>query len=235
VTRRMADSITPSALPNVDLYAGYDDGRYLDVPAIKALKPGKTVMAVTVRSSDNEGDCIDVENGDATPAQAPGWTRMRRAAGHGGPLTYCSWAALPGVIAQYKAQGVALPGFWVAGYPSPDGDAIPTYPGATIVGHQWIDHGGWDESIMVDYLPGIDPAPTPPPPPPPSPPPTQEETMYVAQVTGQEVVYQVWSNGTKTPLPNTAAEFIALIASKQEAPYEYPDAQFLNSLPTNVA
>ena len=47
-----------------------------------------------------------------------------------------------------------------AGYPAPDGDSIP--PGC--VGHQWIDHRPWDESIMADYLPGIDPTPQQPPP-----------------------------------------------------------------------
>jgi hypothetical protein len=26
------------------------------------------------------------------------------------------------------------------------------------VGHQWIDHGPYDESVIVDYLPGIDPS-----------------------------------------------------------------------------
>ncbi len=34
-------------------------------------------------------------------------------------------------------------------------------PGFNIVGHQWIDHGPYDESIVVDYLPGIDPNPSP--------------------------------------------------------------------------
>lgn len=160
MTRRMADSVTPSNLPaGFDLYGGYDDGHYNNIAAIKSRYPTKTAIAFTVFPSDNFGDCLDVESGDATPAQAPAWTQMRRKAGHGGPLNYCSWAALDSLIAAYHAANVPLPGIVIAGYPAPDGDAIPVVPGVNIVAHQWIDHGPYDESIVVDYLPGIDPPP----------------------------------------------------------------------------
>lgn len=162
MTRRMADSTNVLNLPGgFDLYAGYDDGRWPSADAIKAKYGTKTVIRITVFPSDNEGDCLDVESGDATPAQAPAWIVKRRQAGHGGPLVYCSWSALPSVRQAFTSAGIPFPGFWVAGYPSPDGDAIP----AGTVGHQWIDHGPYDESLMVDYLPGIDPAPVPPIPP----------------------------------------------------------------------
>lgn len=169
MARRMADSVTPANLPaGFDLYGGYDDGLYDNVAAIRARFPGKTVIAFTVFPSDNKGDCLDVEKGDATPGQAPGWVVARRNAGHGGPLVYCSWSALPSVKAAFVSARVPEPGYIVAGYPAPDGDAIP--PGT--VGHQWIDHGPYDESIVVDYLPGIDPSPVPAPPPVPVPAPT---------------------------------------------------------------
>ena len=71
--RRCADSVNPDSLPpGMDLYAGYDDGLYNNVTAIKALFPTKTVIAITVKATDNFGDCLDVETGDATPQQAPG-------------------------------------------------------------------------------------------------------------------------------------------------------------------
>lgn len=161
MTRRMADSISLASLPaGFDMYGGYDDGHWPDAAAIAAKFPGKTVIRFTVSASDNEGDCLDVESGDATPAQAPGWVERRRQAGHGGPLVYCSWSLLPAVKTAFIQAGVVEPGWFVAGYPSPDGDAIP----AGCVGHQWIDRGPYDESIVVDYLPGIDPAPKPTPP-----------------------------------------------------------------------
>lgn len=178
----MADSVTPGHLPDgFELYAGYDDGLYNNTAAIRARFPGKTVLSVTVRPGDNEGDVLDVESGDAKPVQAPAWVVMRRKAGHGGPIVYCSWSLLGVVQAAFANAGVAQPGFWVAGYPAPDGDAIP--PGT--IGHQWIDHGPYDESIMVDYLPGIDPAPAPSPAPAPPSTPTNYPEDNVQRITIQ--------------------------------------------------
>ena len=157
MTRRCADSVTPANLPaGFDLYGGYDDGLYNNINAIKAMYPTKTVIHFTVFASDNFGDCLDVENGDATPAQAPGWIKMRRAAGHGGPLVYCSEAAWSQVRQAFQSAGVPEPGYWIAGYPGSVGDAL--YPGS--IAHQWVDYGPYDESIVVDYLPGIDPPPS---------------------------------------------------------------------------
>lgn len=140
----------------MDLYAGYDDGLYNNVTAIKALFPTKTVIAITVKATDNFGDCLDVETGDATPQQAPGWVKARRQAGHGGPLVYCSEALWPTVSQCFSNAGVIAPGYWIAAYP---GIGPVLYPGS--VGHQFVDHGAWDESVMADYLVGIDPAPIP--------------------------------------------------------------------------
>ena len=157
MTRRCADSVTPANLPpGFDLYGGYDDGNYNNVNAIKAMYPNKTVIHFTVFASDNFGDILDVENGDATPAQAPGWVKMRRAAGHGGPLVYCSEATWSQVRQAFQSAGVPEPGYWIAGYPGSVGHAL--YPGS--IAHQWIDYGPYDESIVVDYLPGIDPVPS---------------------------------------------------------------------------
>ena len=159
----MADSVTPANLPEgFDLYAGYVDGLYANIPAIRARFPGRTVVQIVVFASHDAGDCLDVEQGDATPAQAPGWVQRRRAAGHAGPLVYCSESVWPQVRQAFQSAGVPEPGYWVAGYPGSVGPNL--YPGS--VGHQWRDVGPYDESVMVDYLPGIDPAPVPDPVPP---------------------------------------------------------------------
>lgn len=178
----MADSVTVASLPvGMDLYAAYADGRYANLAAVRARFPAKTVISIAVSAADNEGDCLDVEQGDATPAQAPGWVQRRRANGHGGPLVYCSEATWPSVRAAFAAQGVPAPDYWVAGYPGAEGDAIPQ--GA--IGHQWIDHGGWDESVMVDYLPGIDPPIEP----------TKEQVMQAIIVNEVVTVYAASPSG----------------------------------------
>ena len=165
--RRMADSVTVANLPDgFDLYGCYDDGLYNNVAECKTRFPNKPIVVFTVFASDNFGDCLDVETGDATSAQAPGWIGWRRKAGHLGPLIYCSESLWATVRAQFMAQNVPEPGYIVAGYPGSAGPAGMYPPPA--VGHQWIDRGPYDESVMVDYLPGIDPVPVPIPIPPPT-------------------------------------------------------------------
>jgi hypothetical protein len=161
MTRRMADSVTVADLPEgFDVYGCYDDGLYNNAAACKARFPDKTILIFTVFAQDEIGDCLDVEDGDATPAEAPGWISRRRQAGHPGPLVYCSESLWATVRAQFLAQHVPEPGYIVAGYPGSAGPAGMYPPPA--VGHQWIDRGPYDESVLVDYLPGIDPAPDPP-------------------------------------------------------------------------
>ncbi len=159
--RTAADSIYLADLAPVadrfDILMGYDDGRWPDAAAIAAAYPGKTVIRITTDPNDNEGDMLDVENGDASPADAPGWTVRRRAAGHGGPLNYFSEANRQAILDAYQVDGVPLPGFFVAAMP---GDG-PVLQQPTDVGHQYEDTGPYDVSVVVDYLPGIDPAPVP--------------------------------------------------------------------------
>ena len=160
MTRRMFDSISLQNLLKVrleptDVLAGYDDGHWPDAKTIAYRFPHRTVVRITTNPADNEGDCLDVENGDATPLNAPGWVYRRRAAGHAGPLVYCSLSAWPEVKGAFAWAKMPPPGYWVAAYPG-GGAVIP--PGA--VGHQWKDWGPYDESVIIDYLPGIDPAPT---------------------------------------------------------------------------
>jgi hypothetical protein len=154
--RRCADSITPGNLPaGFDLYAGYDDGRYMNVAQIKAIYPTKLVLAITVFASDAEGDVLDVENGDATPQQAPVWVQRRRLQGHPNPGVYCSEALWSQVQQAFRDQKVPQPWYWVAAYPGP-GPVL--YPGS--LAHQYQDVGPYDVSVFADYIPGIDPAPT---------------------------------------------------------------------------
>jgi hypothetical protein len=160
--RRMADSVTVANLPEgFDVYGGYSDGLYANMTELKARFPDKPLIAFTVDPSHDYGDCLDVETGDANPTQAPPWTEMRRKSGHPGPLTYCSESIWGVVRAAYQNQGVPEPGYIVAGYPGSPGEGGMYPPPA--VGHQFKDWGPYDESVLVDYLPGIDPAPVPPP------------------------------------------------------------------------
>ena len=169
--KTMRDSITVADLnlmvengdPVPDAFGGYDDGRYADAAAISAAYPSVPVLKFTVFSADNEGDCLDIENGDATPDAAPGWTVRRRQAGHTWVTNYCSESDYNAVVAAHNAQGVPCPWLILAGYPGSVGDGV-VYPWPFVVGHQFADRGPYDESVLLPTYP-LFPQPIPPLPP----------------------------------------------------------------------
>lgn len=163
MVRRMADSIrATSCPPGFDLYLGYVNGNrdWRSYEPLTKLYPHAIVVPCSVTAS-NVGTVLDVEQGDATPIQAPVWARMRRAAGvH--PTVYCNEATWPAVRQAFARAGEPEPEWLIAGYSTPPDSTIP----AGAVGHQWIDHGAYDESTVADYWPGVDPEPIPKGPPP---------------------------------------------------------------------
>lgn len=156
--RTMYDTIDVMSLPDgADLYAGYDDGAWPDADAIAAKFPGKPVVRITTNPADDFGDCLDVENGDASPTDAPAWVAKRRAAG-ADPSVYCSLDPWPTIRQAFAAANVPEPHYWVAAYPGPGPVLIP---GA--VAHQYASPstgspGNYDVSVVADYWPGVDPS-----------------------------------------------------------------------------
>jgi hypothetical protein len=151
VTRLMYDAVTPANIPaNAAMVAGYVDGRYAWSAADWARFPNAVHVPIAVFPTTNSGVVLDVEQGDATPQQAPGWVQMRRAAGVD-PTVYCSEDAWPAVRAAFTAAGVPQPHYWVAAYPG-EGAVIPV--GA--VAHQYQDAGPYDLSVVADFWPGVD-------------------------------------------------------------------------------
>jgi hypothetical protein len=153
----MADSVTVANLPatGFDLYGAYVDGAYANYAAAEARFPGKVVPIAVLSSTDNGivGDC---EPGAIWPPQkAVDWITMRRADGVD-PSLYCSYGVWTNVQIAFNNVGVRWPHFWIADYP---GIGPLLYPGT--VAHQWVDWGPYDESVVADYWPGVDPAPGP--------------------------------------------------------------------------
>jgi hypothetical protein len=149
--RTMYDSVNPFNIPTTaEMVAGYVDGRYAWSDAGWARFPYSVKVRIAVFPTTNDGHVLDVENGDATPQQAPGWVRMRRLAGFN-PSVYCSESIWSVVRAAFQASGVTEPQYWVAAYPG-EGTFVP--PGA--VAHQYNDVGLYDLSVVNDYWPGVD-------------------------------------------------------------------------------
>jgi hypothetical protein len=159
----MYDGITPSNLPaGAAMVAGYVDGWYANMTEMAARFPGATRVGIAVHASTDDGIVLDVETGDASPSQAPGWVVMRRS--HGlDPSVYCNTDTWPAVRAAFAAAGVPEPHYWIAQY-----DNAAVIPAGAIA-KQYQETDPWDVSVVADYWPGVDPVPAPPPPPPPAP------------------------------------------------------------------
>lgn len=155
MTRLMYDGVTPSRIPpDATMVAGYVDGRYANLPALKARFPHATVVEIAVFAHTNAGTVLDVEPGDSTPAQAPGWVVSRRHAGVD-PTVYCSAATWPAVQAAFRNAGVTEPHYWIADY-----DNDPTIPTGARA-KQYKNTAGYDVSSVAAYWPGVDPQPNP--------------------------------------------------------------------------
>lgn len=152
--RTMYDAVNAANIPpGAVMVAGYID-RIKLLPwsaADWARFPAAVHVTIVKKASTNDGHVLDVEPGDATPAEAPGWVLMRRVAG-ADPTVYCSWSAWPSVRAAFRAAGVAEPHYWIARY---DGD--PTIPaGAVAKQYRGNVAPGYDVSSVADYWPGVD-------------------------------------------------------------------------------
>ena len=153
MARLMYDAVTVADLPaDSTMVAGYADGLYANMPALAARFPNALRVSIAVTASLDDAQVLDVENGNATPAEAPGWVLMRRRSG-ADPSVYCDASTWPAVQEAFTAAGVAPPHYWIASY---DGDpAIPV--GA--VAHQYASNSSYDTSSVAEYWPGVDPTP----------------------------------------------------------------------------
>lgn len=115
--RTMYDSTTAGDCPaDGDLYAGYINGEYADYGAMAQAFPDKTHVRISVDAWHGPADVLDVENGDATPDQAPGWVNKQRGMGVAFPLCYCNRGNEGAVTAALRGAGLtgAECGLWVA-------------------------------------------------------------------------------------------------------------------------
>jgi hypothetical protein len=151
----MFDAI-PSKSVNIptsaQMVAGYCDGPYAWTAADWARFPSAVKVRIATRASTDDGQVLDVENGDATPAQAPGWCAMRRAAGQP-PSLYCNASTWPAVKAAFSAQEPGPAAYWIAAY-----DGVAVIPSGAVA-KQFTDNAPanpYDTSVVADFWPGVD-------------------------------------------------------------------------------
>lgn len=165
MTRIGRDSVNWSAIPvGTPVVMGYVPPSHFAWPAAAWARFAGSVLVRITPSAGTFGkgiQVLDVETGDATPAQVPGWVNASRGAGQE-PTAYMNQSTWGAVIQACLGAQVAVPQFWVANW-----DGVGDLPTITINGvtytaiaHQFADPpasgGDWDESIVADYWPGVD-------------------------------------------------------------------------------
>lgn len=176
----MYDSISAASIPaTATIMAGYINGNYRSYEAMRARFPFQTVLSISV-DPHQAADILDIETGDATPAQSPAWVNLSRAAGHH-PTLYMNRSTYPAVLA---ANTATKPDYWGAQY-----DGVGICP-PEWVAKQFHDAGPWDISVIGGYWAAVDgpikPAP-PAPPKPPAPPIALEDDVIIVTVTADTV------------------------------------------------
>ena len=164
--RQMKDSTNPGAIPpSTALVAGYVPPSRFAWSAAAWGRFNASIHVSITPSATRFGPGIhvlDVEPGDATAAQVPGWVLASRGNGQE-PTVYTAYGNWAAVIQACINAGVPVPQFWIAEW-----DGIQTLPTITVhgvtytaVAKQYADpaHGSggdWDSSVVADHWPGVD-------------------------------------------------------------------------------
>lgn len=102
----MYDSVTLTEIPSdAAAVAGYVNGRWPTFPQLASRFPKARRISIAV-TAEADADVLDVERGDATPAQAPKWVRRQAARGVKLPVVYCSVSDARTVLGVLAASGI---------------------------------------------------------------------------------------------------------------------------------
>lgn len=152
----MYDSTEPGQIPrSAGAVAGYVGGFWPDYGEEVKRWPHARHLSIAVNAGE-DAECLDIENGDATPANAPGWFHRQRSRGVARPTFYASLSNVAAVEDVLTAAGITRHEYsvWAAHYtyiphicgPS---EGLRSWAQAT----QWTDHAlgrNLDESLCVD-------------------------------------------------------------------------------------
>lgn len=171
MTRIMRDSTTAADIPlrGLDLAAGYSNGRFAWTPADWGRFAGIPHAVIDVNGTDPAGcGVLDVETGDATPAEAAAWVRARRALHPGAyAVVYVNRSNITAVFNAMGAAGLHVGRdfhTWVATLDGTKLLADMTGVVAVQYAGQQQTGGHYDESVVYDPSWHAVAPPVPPPP-----------------------------------------------------------------------
>jgi hypothetical protein len=157
----MFDSVTLAEIPvGAVAVAGYVNGHWPTFSELTKSWPHARRLSIAV-SADTDAHCLDVEQGDATVAEAAAWVRRQLARGVKRPVVYCSVSTARELIHALGVAGIARRQIrlWTAHYTNHPhrcsaacGFGMPTNADAT----QWTSNSqgrNLDESLCApDFL-----------------------------------------------------------------------------------
>jgi hypothetical protein len=176
----MYDAVDISQIPsNPAAVAGYVDGAWQTAHALAARFPHARLLTIAVFAAD-DADCLDIETGDATPAQAAAWYARQKARGAQRPCLYASVELMQTqVVPVLKAAGISRADvrLWAAHYGGRHicGPASCGELGTDADGCQFTDLAfgrPLDQSMLLPDFFAVTPSPVPQPAPAPLPAPS---------------------------------------------------------------
>lgn len=102
----MYDAVTVSEIPaDAQAVAGYTSGNFPTWPELLKRFPHAHRLSIAINAG-HDADCLDVEPGDATPADAAVWVKRQQARGVARPVLYASVSTMPTVLRELAAAGI---------------------------------------------------------------------------------------------------------------------------------
>lgn len=185
----MWDSVDLAQIPaDAQFLACYVDGWYANAAEAARRFPHARILTIAV-SAAHDADCLDIEQGDATPADAAAWFLRQEARGITRPCLYASADLMQtAVLPALHAAGISRDAvrLWSAHYTGSPHRCGPSSCGllsGDADGTQWTDAAlgrNLDQSLLLPDFFGAAPAPIPP-----TVPPWQEAMMQALPVLRQ--------------------------------------------------
>lgn len=147
------DSVSPAGMQKGNsVYAGYGAGSFADMTEIKTLFPGKLYLEIT--PFVGPGDCLDIETGDAVPADAKTFIDQWHKVNTVKPVIYANASTMPAVKTALASVPRTSYFLWVALW-----DGNPSIP-AGYDAKQYSSTPGYDSNTFDDVMwPAAVPAP----------------------------------------------------------------------------
>lgn len=184
----MWDDITVSALPTGGSYAygGYVDGLWPTYSDLPERFPNHRLFSIAVFTSD-DAECLDIERGDATIEEAPGWFERQVARGVWRPALYTQAGNLKALEMEMRLRHVPRGSYrlWSAHYTGKAHLCSPESCGYGLSeadGTQWTSNAlgiNLDRSLLLPDFFDRRPAPKPVDPPAPTPAPVKPSWQEV--------------------------------------------------------